>query len=116
MPIEAHVERDGGNLHEVRGTPIFDVTGRRIGVIRDVYLNDTTERAEWVGIRTNPFGMRMRLVPLQDAEKMYPGIQVPYDRGAILHAPSPTRDGHLTPQLIDHLQQHYHLNGQSDAG
>ena len=113
MPIEAHIDRDGGNLHEVRGTPIFDVAGQRIGVIRDVYLNDATQRAEWVGIRTDPFGMRLRLVPLHDAEKHAPGIQVPYDRQAILHAPAPSRDGHLSPEQIDLLQRHYHLNGHS---
>ena len=111
MPIEAHVERDGSNLHEVRGTPIFDANGQKIGVIRDVYLNDGTERAEWIGIRTDPFGMRLRVVPLCDAEKKYPGIQVPYERREILQAPSPTRDGRLTPEHIEQLQRHYHLSG-----
>ena len=115
MPIEAHVDRDGGNMHEVRGTPIFDVSGKKIGVIRDVYLNDSTARAEWVGIRTDPFGMRLRVVPLHDAEKKYPGIQVPYDRQEILHGPPPTRDGHLTPQQLEQLQSYYHLGANGDV-
>lgn len=107
MPIDAHVERDGSNLREVRSTPLFDVTGRKTGVVRHVYLDDATDRPDWVGVRTDTFATRLHLVPLEHAEKRYPGIQVPYGRETIRQAPCANRDGRLTASELEALRGYW---------
>ena len=114
MTIEARVDADGSNLREVRGTPIFDVTGRKVGVVRDVYLDDATRRAEWLAVRTDVFATRLHLVPLAGAEKHYPGVQVPYRREEIVHSPYANRDGHLYADDLAALAAYYGMTGSGN--
>jgi len=43
-------------------------TGERIGGIEEVYLNEATERPEWLRVSVGPMGLRSTLVPVDRLE------------------------------------------------
>ena len=53
------------SLRQMRGKPVLDRAGQKIGGIEDIYLDDRTDEPEWVGLGTGFFGSKHVVVPLQ---------------------------------------------------
>src|SRR5918998_5721638 len=59
-------ERDDfGDYGRWPGRAVLDPTGRRLGEVREIYLDDATDRPEWVLVDLGDDGARY--VPLADA-------------------------------------------------
>jgi sporulation protein YlmC with PRC-barrel domain len=102
------------DLVEMQGVDVVDANGERIGSLEDVYYDDDTGRAEWIGIGTGIFGLRRRVVPVEGARREGDAIRVPYPKDVVKH--SPTVDGeHIAPELEAQLYEHYRSAQGADA-
>jgi sporulation protein YlmC with PRC-barrel domain len=68
------------------GGTVVDPSGRKIGDIKQIFLDDDTGRAEWVTVSTGRFGGAECLVPLLEGIVDGTRIQVPYDRSKVKRA------------------------------
>jgi uncharacterized protein (TIGR02271 family) len=82
--------------------------GERIGPVGQVFLDDVTDRPEWVTVNTGLFGMRESFVPLDGARLEGSALRVAYDKGTVKEAPNVDVDaGHLPEDEEDRLFAHY---------
>jgi uncharacterized protein (TIGR02271 family) len=74
-------------LDELRGAPVFDRDGDKIGEVEEIFYDHGTNRAEWIGIGTGFFGTKRVLVPVQGASTYEDGICVAYDKDQVKDSP-----------------------------
>ena len=88
MALDLSVDK----LLEMRGKPVFDREGEKIGSIEDIYIDDETRQPEWLGLGTGFLGMKHAIVPLGDASLREDGIGVPYPKDKVKDAPDSEGD------------------------
>ena len=97
------------SLRQMRGKPVLDRAGQKIGGIEDIYLDDRTDEPEWVGLGTGFFGSKHVVVPLQSAELREDGISVPYTKDKVKDAPDIGDTDHVSPEKESEIIQYYSL-------
>ena len=70
---------------ELRGELVVDADGQQIGNILGVYLDNETRQPEWLALRLP--STAITLVPVAEASLGARGLQVPFAREHVLHAP-----------------------------
>lgn len=96
-------------LRSLKGKPVFDNAGQKIGGINDIYLDDRTEEPEWIGLGTGMFGMKHIVVPLESARLDGEGITVPYSKDKVKDAPDVGGDDHVDEGIEAELYRYYDL-------
>ncbi len=79
-------------LADLQGTPVFDQSGEKIGKVEEIYYDEDTNQAEWIGIGTGFFGTKRVLVPVQGAQVSSDGVTVPYDKDLVKDSPDVDSD------------------------
>jgi uncharacterized protein (TIGR02271 family) len=74
-------------LVAAHGTDVIDANGDKIGAIEDIYYDDATGQAEWVGIGVGIFGLKRRVVPVQGARFDGESLRVGYDKDMVKDSP-----------------------------
>ena len=74
-------------LDEMRGAPVFDRSGDKIGTVEEIFYDDQTQKPEWIGVGTGFFGTKRVLVPVQGATTQEDGICVAYDKDQVKDSP-----------------------------
>jgi uncharacterized protein (TIGR02271 family) len=101
------------------GRTLVSASGDKIGTIEDIYLDQDTERPEWLAVSTGWFGTRASFVPLRGATAQGPDVMVPFDKAQVKGAPSAEPDGQLSQEEEATLYEHYGLpysESRSDSG
>ena len=93
-----------------RGRVMVDRDSNKIGEVVDIYLDNETDRPEWVVVRTGLFGLRSTFVPLADAREVGDELQVPHQRLQVKQAPNIDPDGQLSEVEEAELYRHYGLD------
>jgi PRC-barrel domain protein len=93
-----------------RGRDLTDQSGRPVGVITDIYVDDATGRPEWAGVKSGLFSHRETFVPLSQASPHGMRVQVPYSQSQIHEAPTIDPGGHLSAAEEARLYRHYGLD------
>ena len=92
---------------ELRGQLVVDADGHQIGTILGVYLDNETRQPEWVAVRLPSTAITP--VPVSEASPTAEGLQVPFARDRVLHAPH--RFAQLEPAITEEqeaaLYRHY---------
>jgi uncharacterized protein (TIGR02271 family) len=104
------------DIHEARELPGLTVKspdGDKIGNVEQVYLDDATERPEWLLVNTGLFGTRSTFVPLQGADRDNGSVVVRHSKDQVKDAPSIEPDGHLSPAEEQELYRYYGLDAGS---
>jgi sporulation protein YlmC with PRC-barrel domain len=115
MPVESRRTKEAPmtlglsveQLLEMRGKPVFDKTGEKIGSIEDIYIDDRTREPEWVGLGTGFLGMKHAIVPLADASARDEGIEVPYEKDMVKGAPDIADDEDISSEQESELAKYY---------
>ena len=55
-------------LDEMRGAPVHDNAGEKIGKVEEIYYDQQTRVPEWIGIGTGFFGTKRVLVPVKGTQ------------------------------------------------
>jgi uncharacterized protein (TIGR02271 family) len=97
-------------LDELRGAPVFDRSGDKIGNVEEIFYDHGTSKAEWIGIGTGFFGTKRVLVPVQGASSYEDGISVPYDKDQVKDSPDIDSDD-ISGQTEQELYSYYGLGG-----
>ena len=93
--------------------------GEKIGKIADIYLDDQTDKPEWLAVSTGLLGTRVSFVPIQGAGAQGDDVQVPFSKDQVKDAPNAEADGRLSMEEEARLYQHYGLaysDAPSDTG
>ena len=74
-------------LDEMRGAPVYDVNGEKIGKVDEIFYDQQTRVPEWIGIGTGFFGSKRVLVPVNGAAARDNGLFVPYAKDQVKDSP-----------------------------
>ena len=74
-------------LDEMRGAPVYDSAGDKIGSVEEIFYDVDSSRPEWIGIGTGFFGTKRVLVPVDGASLTDDGITVPYPKDHVQAGP-----------------------------
>ncbi len=111
MVVDLTVDR----LLEMRGKPVYDRGGDKIGSIEDIYIDDETRKPEWLGLGTGFLGMSHAVVPLANADFHDDGIEVPYSKDEVKSAPKVGDDEDISPTQELELSRHYSLHAEGSS-
>ena len=106
---------DVQELTQMRGAPVVSKDGEQIGEVEEIYLDNETEKPEWVGVST---GRKSVLVPLTGADVQENAISVPYDVDQVKSSPTVKSD-EITQEQEQEIYAHYGLSygeSRSDSG
>lgn len=98
------------------GGDVLNQDGEKIGGIGELYVNDETEEAAWVTVRTGLFGTKESFVPVDGASLQGSDLLVPYTKDQVKDAPRVAPDGHLEPHEEDRLYSHYSHYSRTGQG
>ena len=93
----------------MRGKPVYDAQGDKLGEIEEVYLDDATGEPEWVGLKSGLFGSKHTLVPLDGARAEQDGVRVRFDKDKVKDSPDAKEDGerHISEDTEAQLYSYY---------
>lgn len=105
-------------LDEMRGSPVYDSAGEKIGKVEEIFYDEQTRVPEWIGIGTGFFGTKRVLVPVQGAQVTDDGLIVGYSKEQVKDSPDIDED-EISPQCEAELATYYGLDSsaqRSQAG
>ena len=107
-------------VRDIIGQPVMSTSGEKLGKAGQVFLDDQTNKPEWVTVNTGLFGSKETFVPLAEAQLSGDGVTVPYTKDQLKDAPTVDVDaGHLDQSEEAALYRHYGLDygeSRSDSG
>jgi uncharacterized protein (TIGR02271 family) len=95
-------------LDEMRGEPVYDSAGEKIGKVEEIYYDQQTRVPEWIGIGTGFFGTKRVLVPVKGAQVIDDGLMVAYSKEQVKDSPDIDED-EISQQCEADLAAHYGL-------
>jgi len=96
-------------LDSMRGKPVFDARGERIGQIEEIFVDTATREAEWIEVGAGGFfGKKHVLVPVEEAREDRDGVKVAFDKDRVKNAPELDTD-QPTQQAEAELYRYYGL-------
>ena len=107
------------NVEQLRGSTVIDLTGDKIGNVEEIYLDEQTNKPEWVLVNTGMFGTNSTFIPLQGATPQADSLQVPFDKAQVKDAPNVAPDRQLSQAEEAELYRYYGLDyseSASDSG
>ena len=111
----------GNNDHgRFIGQTLYSSDNEKVGKIGQVFLDDDTDRPEFLTVNTGLFGMSESFVPAADADVNGDGVHVPFTKDQVKDAPNvDVANGHLDQSEERRLYEHYGLTyseRSSDSG
>lgn len=96
------------DVNNLEGVRIYDADGQSIGRVYDLFVDDKTNRPEWLLLDTTGVN-RDRIVPIVDVHEHEDGISVPFTRDQVDGAPRVGGRFGLSEQDERRLYEHYGL-------
>ena len=96
-------------LDEMRGAPVYDNAGEKIGSVEEIFYDEQTRVPEWIGIGTGFFGTKRVLVPVQGARTSDDGLVVAYAKDHVKDSPD-IDDDEISQTLEADLAAYYGLD------
>ena len=96
-----------------KGLDLFDYADKKLGKLKDVYLDDETTRPKWGQISVGFISTKELFVPLANAVRMDDGIHIKAKKVQVDEAPEVPADGRLTAEQEHQLTLHYGLDEPS---
>ena len=102
------------------GSTVYSTSGDKIGKVGQLFLDDETQRPEFITVNTGLFGTNETFIPVADAELSGDRLTVPFDKDKVKDAPNVAADGgHLDQDEERRLYEYYGLSyseSRSDTG
>jgi uncharacterized protein (TIGR02271 family) len=93
---------------ELRGAPVYDSIGKKIGKVDEIFYDLQTRVPEWVGIGAGLFGKKRVLVPAGSIRERGDGVAVPYTKDQVKDSPDIDSD-EISMQTEQELTGYYGL-------
>src|SRR5919112_3810166 len=102
------------------GSTVYSTDGDKIGKVGQLFLDDETQRPEFITVNTGLFGTNETFIPVADAELSGDRLTIPFDKDKVKDAPNVAADGgHLDHDEERRLYEYYGLSyseRNSDTG
>jgi uncharacterized protein (TIGR02271 family) len=96
------------DVQRVAGSTVVGTDEEKIGKAGQVFLDDDTDRPEWVTVNTGLFGSNESFVPLEGASFDGDALRVPYTKDEVKDAPNvDVAAGHLDVSEERRLYEYY---------
>jgi uncharacterized protein (TIGR02271 family) len=95
-------------LSAMRGAPVYDADGDKIGEVDEIFYDQQTGEPEWIGIGTGFFGTKRVLVPTAGASSTADGLTVGYSKEQVKGSPDIDSD-EISEETEQELYAHYGL-------
>lgn len=96
-------------LDEMRGAPVYDNAGEKIGKVEEIFYDHQSHRPEWIGIGTGFFGTKRVLVPVEGAQVAEEdGLQLAFSKDRVKDSPD-IDDEEISQECEAELRQYYGL-------
>lgn len=95
------------DYNQLHGLPVLGQDGEKLGKVDAVYLDQSTQRPEWVAVKSGLFGTHVSLVPLAAADLTNEELRVPFSKDQMQAAPHQDPDQELSPAEEAALFEHY---------
>jgi uncharacterized protein (TIGR02271 family) len=95
-------------LDEMRGAPVYDNEGEKIGKVEEIFYDQQTRVPEWIGIGTGFFSRKRVLVPVKGAAAHDDGLMVAYAKDHVKDSPDIDED-EISQQSEADLAAYYGL-------
>jgi uncharacterized protein (TIGR02271 family) len=93
------------------GSTVYSTNGDKIGKVGQLFLDDETQRPEFITVNTGLFGTNETFIPVADAELSGDRLTVPFDKDKVKDAPNVAADGgHLDHDEERRLYEYYGLS------
>ncbi len=92
------------------GRMVLDRDGNKIGKVREVYLDDQSDRPKWGVVKAGRIAKR-RFFPLTDVDSSGEDLKLSITKDRIDAAPEVAEGEHLSPELESRLHRHYDGGG-----
>src|SRR4051812_20612948 len=93
------------------GSTVYSTNGEKIGKVGQLFLDDETQRPEFITVNTGLFGTNETFIPVADAELSGDRLTVPFDKDKVKDAPNVAADGgHLDHDEERRLYEYYGLS------
>src|SRR5215211_6390450 len=106
---ELPTQRDFEDFGAWTGRDVLAPDGERLGAVEMIFLDEETDRPEWVLVRLDDDGDGPAFVPLAGATVEERSIRVEHDRAKVASAPTIGVDETLTVDEERRLYDHYGL-------
>ena len=101
-------------IKELEGQTVRDRDGTTIGKVKEVYLDEDTDRPTWAVVRAGRLG-KSRFVPLWDAETGGDDIRLAVTSVRVEEAPEVKERQRLSPELEADLRRHYDGSARTEG-
>jgi uncharacterized protein (TIGR02271 family) len=95
-------------LSAMRGAPVYDMDGDKIGEVEEIFYDQQTREPEWIGIGTGFFGTKRVLVPTAGASTADDGLTVRYSKDQVKDSPDIDSD-EISQETEQELYAYYGL-------
>jgi uncharacterized protein (TIGR02271 family) len=100
------------NINDLIGAAVIGSDEDKIGTVGQVYVDNETQRPQWITVKTGLFGTAESFAPLDDASFTGDAVRLPYDKSFVKDAPRIADDGTLSQEEEDSLYAYYGGNGR----
>lgn len=95
-------------LDQMRGAPVYDNDGDKIGKVEEIFYDHQTHVPEWIGVGTGFFGAKRVLVPVKGAAPHDDGLMVAYSKEQVKESPD-IDDDEISQHTESELASYYGL-------
>jgi uncharacterized protein (TIGR02271 family) len=88
MEVGMNTQMSIDRLAQLRGTPVYDSAGEKIGKVDEIFYDLDTREPEWIGIGTGFFGSKRVLVPVYGASVGEDRVTVAYAKDQVKDSPN----------------------------
>jgi len=103
------------DMDTLSNATVYGSGGDKIGSVGEVYLDNESDRPEWLTVKTGMFGTNETFIPLADAQVKGSDIHVLYDKAKVKDAPNIDADGALNPEEEQELYRYYGLGQKQQS-
>jgi uncharacterized protein (TIGR02271 family) len=95
-------------LDQMRGAPVYDNDGDKIGKVEEIFYDQQTRVPEWIGIGIGFFGSKRVLVPVKGSAPYDDGLMVAYSKDQVKDSPD-IDEAEISQQCEGDLARYYGL-------
>jgi len=109
-------EYDLGTVLDWRGRTLLDSKHEKVGTVGELYLDASSDRLAYAGVRTGLLGRREAIVPLEGIVVRGGELVTPHDAELIFEVPAIAPDEALNELEARRLRHHYGAAATSPPG
>jgi hypothetical protein len=98
-----------------RGREVVDREGQKVGTFDEIYLDEGTNEPAWAAVKSGPFRLRRRVVPIVGVQPDGDRIRLPFTKDQVKSAPTIDSEGWVPERDQETIYRHYGVDGRNSG-